>query len=375
MAVYSRGEQCWIDFYYAGKRYRRPAGTNGKEARKALDRIKGDIASGDFDPADLDPQPEELGVLFEKALDLYIEHREAQGKQRASYLYLDRLWREVLKGRPVREITSEEIEMHLSTWGEDRDWAPATRNSTLMQLSGFLSYCYGRRWIESHPTEKGRVPLLAVDNCRERWLTLAEIETLIEKAPEYMKPMIRFACCTAMRLGEICTLTRASYQKAEDGKPYLVTERTKNGERLVWPLEGWAKEYVEARVDDLPFPGSHLFAGPDGEAAREGILRGFQAVVEAAGFEYGRTRQGITFHSLRRTAATLALNAGVPEHVVQKLGNWKDRGMVALYARVSDVTLRDAAGKLAGLIGGSHKVVTIDREAREAGAARIGASA
>ncbi len=285
MAVYSRGEQCWIDFYYAGKRYRRPAGTNGKEARKALDRIKGDIASGDFDPADLDPQPEELGVLFEKALDLYIEHREAQGKQRASYLYLDRLWREVLKGRPVREITSEEIEMHLSTWGEDRDWAPATRNSTLMQLSGFLSYCYGRRWIESHPTEKGRVPLLAVDNCRERWLTLAEIETLIEKAPEYMKPMIRFACCTAMRLGEICTLTRASYQKAEDGKPYLVTERTKNGERLVWPLEGWAKEYVEARVDDLPFPGSHLFAGPDGEAAREGILRGFQAVVEAAGFE------------------------------------------------------------------------------------------
>ncbi len=60
---------------------------------------------------------------------------------------------------------------------------------------------------------------------------------------------------------------------------------------------------------------------------------------------------------------------------MQKLGNWKDRGMVALYARVSDVTLRDAAGKLAGLIGGSHKVVTIDREAREAGAARIGASA
>jgi integrase len=54
---------------------------------------------------------------------------------------------------------------------------------------------------------------------------------------------------------------------------------------------------------------------------REAIRRAFPGAVRAAKLDYGHTRHGVTFHSLRRTAASLALNAGVPEHVVQKLGN------------------------------------------------------
>jgi hypothetical protein len=47
---------------------------------------------------------------------------------------------------------------------------------------------------------------------------------------------------------------------------------------------------------------------------------------------------------------SLALNAGVPEVVVQRLGNWKTRKMVSRYAHLADETLRSGAAKLADLL-------------------------
>ncbi len=71
-----------------------------------------------------------------------------------------------------------------------------------------------------------------------------------------------------------------------------------------------------------------------------------------AGLVYGRKeRDGVTFHSLRHSMASLALNAGVSEVVVQRLGNWKTRRMVSRYAHLADETLRSGAAKLADLLG------------------------
>jgi len=53
------------------------------------------------------------------------------------------------------------------------------------------------------------------------------------------------------------------------------------------------------------------------------------------------------------------------------MGNWKTRAMVTRYAKVSDATLRSAAGMLAALVGGGHTVVTIE----EAKAARASSAA
>lgn len=61
-------------------------------------------------------------------------------------------------------------------------------------------------------------------------------------------------------------------------------------------------------------------------------------------------RKRVTFHTLRHSMASIALNAGVPEGVVQQLGNWKTRTMVARYAHHAAETMRDAAGKVAALV-------------------------
>ena len=48
--------------------------------------------------------------------------------------------------------------------------------------------------------------------------------------------------------------------------------------------------------------------------------------------------------------ASLALNHGVPESTVQRMGNWKTRTMVARYAHLADESLRDGAATVAKVI-------------------------
>lgn len=396
MPIYKRGGVYWLDFRFQGTRYRITSKTNKKEAQRALDRIMGRIASGDFDPQELEGPKAPEGVLFENALKLYLEHCYAKGRGEDSYRWIRRDWPKVFTGWPVRSITSEEIEARLLSWTEDRKLLPATRNQALAQLSGFLSYCYGRGWIDMHPTLRGRVPKLAVDNGRNRWLRLHEVEALIAAAPAWMKAALRFGVMTGMRLGEVCSLRRACYQEDGSGLAYVVTEqRTKNRERLVWPLEGPALGLVEQQLERIsPFPAAHLFPGPGGKSAYTAIRRHFPDVARAAGLAYGRYLQdaveegdsvrwvtvldakgrrvanpaGVTFHTLRHSMASLALTAGIPENTVQRMGNWKTRTMVARYAHLADESLRAAAGKLASLVGDGHKVVTIKREGLVTGA-------
>ena len=38
---------------------------------------------------------------------------------------------------------------------------------------------------------------------------------------------------------------------------------------------------------------------------------------------------------------------GIPEHIVRRMGNWKDRRMLDRYAHLADETLREAEARLA----------------------------
>lgn len=399
----------WIDVRcksVPGGRIRRPVASieavGKKDARKAAEdayvTLKAAIAAGTFDPATLDPEPKAdepapQGMDFGKAVDLYLEHRIAQGKLERSYDLLKRYWVPLFADRTIASVTSDEIETALQTWTKANEWTPATRNNVLMQLSGLFSYAYGRRWIESHPTERGRVPMLAVDNARKRWLRRHEIEALTLAAPKVAEQddvstptkawlrdqfpaLIAFACSTGMRLSEVCDLRLGSYQEDDQGNAYVVTDKTKNGTRLAWPLEGAALATVKAaREAGGKFPGKHLFGGPRGGSAASSIKRWLPKVCEVAKIPYGRKHEdGITFHTFRHSMASLALNSGMPEIVVQKMGNWKTASMTRRYAHLSDETMRAAAAKLAAIVSG-QSVVKVASEAPSAAAASIAVSA
>lgn len=94
-----------------------------------------------------------------------------------------------------------------------------------------------------------------------------------------------------------------------------------------------------------------MFPGPEGGDARTSVNRQLPDVIRAAGLRYGRKhKDGVTFHTFRHSMASLALNHGVPESTVQRMGNWKSRVMVQRYAHLADEELRKAAATVAELV-------------------------
>lgn len=338
----------------ATKKRRRKTGFTSKElALRWKDRAEKRLL-GLLEKEDVDP------ILFKEAVERYLEHRLAAGKCDRSYHHLQvpakrgahpGFWMKEFGDHPIGSLTTEQLEDALRKRARRQKWAPATCNRALAQVSALFTYARRRKWIKEHPVERGRIPRSPEDNARTRWLRLHEIEAILEQCPEWLEVIVRFAVATGMRLGEVCSLNRAGFQVDQLDRAFVVTERTKNGERLIWPLEGWPKEHIEKRVAESRFPADYLFPGPKGGNAYTSVNRTLPGVIRAAGLKYGRKHpDGVTFHSFRHSMASLALNFGVPESTVQRMGNWKTRAMVARYAHLADEELRKAAAKLADLV-------------------------
>jgi integrase len=312
-------------------------------------------------------------LAFETALGRFLDDRLARGRTIRSYPHMavenkrgrqEGFWWTLFKGRDLRSITVEEIEAALDTATKDNGWLPATRNRALAQISSLLSYATRRRWIDNHPIDRGRIPRLSEDNARTRWLRVHEVQAIAKHSPPWLKAIVKFAASTGMRLGELCSLRKANYQTDEAGQAFVITERTKNGERLIWPLEGWPLKYVQERVGKAKFPGDYLFPAPKGGNPYSSVQNALPAVVKKAGMKFGRKEvDGVTFHTFRHSMASLALNHGVPETVVQRMGNWKTRVMVDRYAHLADESLRAGAATLAKLVSSRAKKTVPKRKA------------
>ena len=367
MGLYRRGKVWWLRYTVAGKHYRvSTKQTVKRDAKEAAARIESATLDGRFDPT---RKPTEAPV-FEDACEAYMERNRAHGRKPDSYRALwgytdskgDRssegAWLQAFRGRPLDSISPDEIDALLRRWQRESNWSNSTRNNRLLQLSGLFRYAYRtRRWVEQNPCE--RVERLPVDNGRERWLRRAELDRLCRKAEAmgygWLPPIIRTAAATGMRRGEVCGLRVADMERDDEGRAYLTVRKTKNGEALVWPLEGATLKLVEQQRRKAWRPEALLFPGPGGGSAYTAIGRYLRPVAEAAKLEWGCTRDGFTFHSLRHTMASQALNRGASTKQVQGAGNWKTSAMVDRYAKLSGESLRETAALLADLAeAGSH---------------------
>lgn len=150
------------------------------------------------------------------------------------------------------------------------------------------------------------------------------------------------------------------FRRARRGA-YLEVRATKNRKPLRVPLSGWVLEIIERNVRECRVDSDRVFAGPgrigrDGirrpptrrQSARQSIERHFPAAVRAAGLRWGRSSpDGVTFHTLRHTMASTALQLGIHERQIMALGNWLDPRMVRTYAHLADEAMRRAAEKVA----------------------------
>jgi integrase len=360
--LYKRGRIWWMTYSVEktledGTTYMDPIRTStGKtkmgDAEKILDAMRLAINTGHYIPEE--KREATIPHPWDATCDSYLEDRGRRGKLTSSYRKLED-WKGAFGSRDVSTITLDDVETQLAAWKDGKKWSAATFNNALAVVSGALSYAYKKGWIDRHPL-KGRAERMQTPGGRERYFLPFEITAMREASPAWLSDAILGAAFTGLRKGNFCALTCGDVSKDERDDMYLHVGREKNGEPIAKRITGELRTIVERRLGSRT-PAAVLFPGPGDGRAYESLtahLPGIVAKVAAQhpdwNLRWGVKDNGVTFHSFRHAMASLALNAGVPMDVVQKMGGWKTASQVRVYARRADESIRDGEDALAEVL-------------------------
>lgn len=187
-------------------------------------------------------------------------------------------------------------------------YRPGTINKSLGTLKKALRLAYDRGAI---PTNYGdQIKLLPENNIRTRTLTPEEVGKLAACASEQVRAAIWIAIYTGCRRGEVVGIRREDIVGESIILRSGMTKTQKHRAIPIIPaLRPWLA-YVPLKIS----------------------VKGLES-----SFRNARTKAGIdcTFHDLRRSCATLMLQAGAPMHTIAKLlGHSSSRVTEQRYAHV-----------------------------------------
>lgn len=263
--------------------------------------------------------------------------------------------------RGFRHVTRELLEDFFVWIATKPEWSVNTRHLTLTFVKVFLD------WGHRHGTLPG-LPANAViyeeEVCRPA-------DRLPQFVPEFVmrqletegnlarieNPTVRHLVIvlmeTGLRGGDACALPFNPIVEDSVGWPCLRFNNVKVAAEQLIPISAKAAEAIRAQQDHVrarwPNGSPWLFPGimdnddgtkPYAHDSLSGQLRKWQARIEL------RDDAGqcvwVHAHQFRHTVGTRLINAGVPQHVIQKLLGHASPRMTARYAQIHDATVRDA---------------------------------
>lgn len=222
---------------------------------------------------------------------------------------------------------------------------PATEARKLTSLSSYYRRGVREGVIPLSPVENVSRPTLDDESLTDG-LDLDEARHMIAVAKDtgaMPGAFVHVLLATGVRVSEACSATTTDLGMARGH--HTVTVTRKGGKRQRIPLipDAWADldDYLAGR------PGP-LFLSKRVPLYRQEAYRLVMQVAGAAGI----TEKRITPHSLRHTAATLALDAGVPLRDVQQMLGHRDPRTTNRYDRARDSLDRSAVHALGAALAG-----------------------
>jgi integrase len=347
-----QSEVFWIKYYRNGKAYRESSKTTKEDdARKLLKLREGEIAKGKLP-----------GIYFEKITfaelaedlkrDYLLNMRKSQRRVEECLAHLGRFF----DGYKVPRITSDKVQAYIELRLSE-DAKNATINRELSALKRMLQL--GARQTPPKVDRVPYIPMLKENNVRVGFLEHEEYLALMEKLPEYLKPVVAFGYTYGWRHSEVIGLAwdrvdlKSRVVRLEPGT-------TKNDKgRTVYldddMLDMLKKLFSQRRLDT---PAVFL---RDGEP-----IKGFRkawdtACIEAGLCEVLKDEQGNPvvvkgkkgkekvvkvatklFHDLRRTAIRNLVRSGVPETVCMAISGHRTRSVFQRYDITSERDLMEA---------------------------------
>ena len=258
-------------------------------------------------------------------------------------------------------ITREILEHYLSWLTAAPQLSGDTTNTYLVVLRSFLEACHRHGWMPGLPARAALYldELPARPRPLPRFIpefVMAQLEDPdnIAKLPDATtRHLLIVIQETGLRANDACALQFNPIITDSAGWPCLKFYNAKMAAEQLVPLSQRAADAIRAQQDHLRgrWPGgcAYLFpslhANPDGAhaffyATFGQRLTDWQNAIDLRD-ESGQ-RVLVTAHQFRHTLGTRLINAGVPQHVVQRMLGHASPQMTARYATIHDATVRAA---------------------------------
>jgi integrase len=342
--VYQRGNVWWIDYGFRGDRHRESSGsTRKKDAVALLRKRMKEMGEGG-------PRVHEEDVTLDNLTQMIEDDYKVKGRASLPNLKtaLNHLRGFFGKKRRAVDIKTDQIRRYIREKQEE-----GYANGTIRRHLAALKRAFNLAVEADRLSRVPHFPSVQVDNVRENFLTMGDVDAICAELSDDLAPVVRFAALTGWRKGEIIALKekpglRWRQVDWEAGMVHLDPGTTKNGEGRTFPfsalppLEALLRDQRE-RTDRVEKKTGqivpHVFHR-NGEPIRA-MRKAWNKAAKAAGCEEA------WFHDLRRTAVRNLERAGVPRSVATKLTGHKTEAVYRRYAIADEAALQEGVEKLA----------------------------
>jgi integrase len=257
--------------------------------------------------------------------------------------YFNKWIKPIIGIKPMRDVAAIHLERIRRTMTES-GLSPRTVQyimSIIRQIFNFAKRqdCFGG----DNPV--GKITMPKFDNKRMRFLTHKECDKLLKELKTRSintHDIALLSLQTGMRAGEIFALT---WSDVDLKRGILALRNTKNTKTRYAYLTEKAKDMLKGRKRGAP--NDLVFPGRNGKKIVQ-ISDAFNRAVDELKFNEGidDERLKVTFHTLRHTAASHLVEAGVDLYAVKEILGHSDFKMTSRYAHLGQNTLWAAIKRL-----------------------------
>tara|TARA_R110002111_G_scaffold11313_4_gene35333 strand:- start:1428 stop:2621 length:1194 start_codon:yes stop_codon:yes gene_type:complete len=217
---------------------------------------------------------------------------------------------------------------------------PGTINRELAVLSHLFNKAIEWGWMDRRPPKINR---FAEGQGRIEYLTAEQAASLVEHAMQdsnpHVYPFVVIGLATAMRKMEILSIRR---EHVDLERRMISIPKAKAGAREQ-PITSDLAKFLEGHIKALPPGTPWLFPSASAASGHAiDIRKGFRRAVIAAGLDPDK----VVRHTLRHTAITHLVQAGVDLPTVKRISGHKTLSMVERYAHQNGAHIADAMDKL-----------------------------
>lgn len=286
------------------------------------------------------PKGRKVALGFNEAAEEYLKRLEQSAgrdlKKKLQYLSLH-----------LKPYFGDKSLSQFSDWDLDRykkhrlgeGAKPSTVNRELATVSHLFNRAVEWKWLDHKPI---RIRRLKEEADRIVYLTAEQVQRLLEAAEKdanpYIYPFIRIGLATGMRRMEILSI-RLEHVDVRQRTIYI--PQAKAGARTQ-PITSELTEYLQALLTQARPGQEWLFPADSTSGHTIAIEKPFRRVVAVAGLD----PRIVVRHTLRHTAITHLVQAGVDLPTVQRISGHKTMQMVVRYSHQNGEHLQAALDKL-----------------------------